>query len=608
MWTLAIARDQLLQIAVSLQGEVIRSLQIAVAVENAILDLTRLHEAAVTKRYDTIRALDELKQRILVSLPLGSPVGSTPTDSDSTRSGSFAGYMLQNAALPFSLDMLPAAVTIEGQERQERQGLGRYLSSKSASRRSSSPAPSRVSIAPSFAWLSPMIRGPGTEDDSRTIGRASVQLEDDGEIASLRSSKHDSVTGTKTPVRMSSAATKSSSGAGSDLYGSSGSDRYSMTTQRANVEVRSDAASISPSETRPATATRSKSDTASEVNKTTAVMKRRDPPARTNSLTAPELANMRISEEAAAPLSEDGPRARPEKVSPGSDSVYSDGPPDMSYFPPQTPTTSEAAASSPMSPQTRFSGRIVSPSHTTEASRRSYLAQFAPQAQSPRPSTSSAATAAASAPPSPAGVHPALREIQPQSTTLSQSTPVQRTPSTHLTRGRPHKDNNYWGFCKGSWNVRESVKSGLSLHMVPTGVYGRSPYWKCRSCEFRTPAVGPFKALPTRVLSASCGISYKWLFLAKSHVRCSSAVAGADEYSYGCAFCSVEGRETGVYGDVDTLMSHIDMRHVGAMTEEVMRRTKCVVGRQPERGEDWDICVLGHGPGGNGGLPVEMPS
>ncbi|EOD46120.1 hypothetical protein UCRNP2_7154 [Neofusicoccum parvum UCRNP2] len=46
----AIARERLLHIAVALQSDVIRSLQIATRNESAVVDLTALHEASVMLR------------------------------------------------------------------------------------------------------------------------------------------------------------------------------------------------------------------------------------------------------------------------------------------------------------------------------------------------------------------------------------------------------------------------------------------------------------------------------------------------------------------------------------------------------------------------------
>lgn len=42
------------------------------------------------------------------------------------------------------------------------------------------------------------------------------------------------------------------------------------------------------------------------------------------------------------------------------------------------------------------------------------------------------------------------------------------TPQPSL-QGRPTKKNDYWGFCKGAWAIREAPASGLKLQTHPTG-------------------------------------------------------------------------------------------------------------------------------------------
>ncbi|GAB7334713.1 hypothetical protein MBLNU13_g06652t1 [Cladosporium sp. NU13] len=64
----AIALLALKDVVIALQTEVIHGLHLARAVENSFLDFTTLHEASVTCRKDTMRAMDQLCQRIMASV------------------------------------------------------------------------------------------------------------------------------------------------------------------------------------------------------------------------------------------------------------------------------------------------------------------------------------------------------------------------------------------------------------------------------------------------------------------------------------------------------------------------------------------------------------
>jgi hypothetical protein len=184
--------------------------------------------------------------------------------------------------------------------------------------------------------------------------------------------------------------------------------------------------------------------------------------------------------------------------------------------------------------------------------------------------------------------------------------------------GRPCKDNNYWGFCKGSWTIREDVKKGLGLTTRPDGMYNTFQVWQCKSCNFEAPTY--FAPHPTKrnkketimdpnIYTSAVGIKYRWLFLAKSHVKnrnhASAATRGPkpskpvgvrpddgdSDCNYGCVICSVEGNVTGIYGNAETLMNHIFMEHVRSMSEKTRLKSKCILGREAGKGEDWDLNI-----------------
>lgn len=175
--------------------------------------------------------------------------------------------------------------------------------------------------------------------------------------------------------------------------------------------------------------------------------------------------------------------------------------------------------------------------------------------------------------------------------------------------GRPCKDNNYWGFCKGAWGTREDTTKGLKIISIPEGMYTSIQVWQCRHCLFEGPSVSvshPTKhhkketVLDTKIRVSSNGIRYRWAFLAKSHVKKTHYSSGGRngtgeeaECNFGCVVCSMEGSVTGVYGSVETLMDHIAREHVytGNMNSMVMTRSKAIVGRTARPEEDWDINI-----------------
>lgn len=189
-----------------------------------------------------------------------------------------------------------------------------------------------------------------------------------------------------------------------------------------------------------------------------------------------------------------------------------------------------------------------------------------------------------------------------------------------MMSGRPCRDNNYWGFCKGAWAVRDELKRGLSLTTRPDGMYNRYQIWQCKECHFT--GAGVTAPHPTKkkkfetivdptVRVSAVGVRYKWIFLAKSHVkkkamgevhggRMSVAATGSkakgagaseakEECNYGCVICSVEGNVTGIYGNVETLMNHIYDKHSRDMDDKVAAKSRCVVGRVAGMDEDWDL-------------------
>ena len=168
-----------------------------------------------------------------------------------------------------------------------------------------------------------------------------------------------------------------------------------------------------------------------------------------------------------------------------------------------------------------------------------------------------------------------------------------------MMNGRPCKDNNYWGFCKGAWDVRVETKKGLALRTMPSGMYNTQEKWECKQCSFRgntytvphlTKKGKKETVVDPNTHTSQCGIRYRWIFLAKSHVKKTTPDSAKDKCNYGCVVCSVEMKVTSIFGNVETLFNHL-YTHASDMSQTTMKQTRCIVGRRAGNDEDWDINI-----------------
>ncbi|CAN9347930.1 unnamed protein product [Alternaria alternata] len=169
-----------------------------------------------------------------------------------------------------------------------------------------------------------------------------------------------------------------------------------------------------------------------------------------------------------------------------------------------------------------------------------------------------------------------------------------------MMNGRPNKDNDYWGFCKGAWAVREDPKKGISVRTQPLGYYNTRQIWGCKSCTFTGDvftAPHPTKKNKTveivdpRVKISMSGIRYRWIFLAKSHVKKKASDPTSNDDNFGCVLCLAQDKVTGVYGGVETLMNHIALTHVADMSEQTRKKVNCILGRVAKCDEEFDINI-----------------
>ncbi|KGY15219.1 hypothetical protein PABG_11795 [Paracoccidioides brasiliensis Pb03] len=117
-----------------------------------------------------------------------------------------------------------------------------------------------------------------------------------------------------------------------------------------------------------------------------------------------------------------------------------------------------------------------------------------------------------------------------------------------------------------------------------------------------TPLDKPSRFFDQRVrVHQETGIRYHWAFLAKSHIFCQKVppITDGSTCSYGCIYCCTEQRgSVPVLGNVNSFMEHLrthdgsHMRgHIKAPDQELLKRTKCIMGRTARDWEEFDINI-----------------
>ena len=94
-----------------------------------------------------------------------------------------------------------------------------------------------------------------------------------------------------------------------------------------------------------------------------------------------------------------------------------------------------------------------------------------------------------------------------------------------------------------------------------------------------------------RVKISMSGIRYRWIFLAKSHVKKKASDPTSNDDNFGCVLCLAQDKVTGVYGGVETLMNHIALTHVADMSEQTRKKVNCILGRVAKCDEEFDINI-----------------
>ncbi|KAF2190978.1 hypothetical protein K469DRAFT_746440 [Zopfia rhizophila CBS 207.26] len=614
----AIARDRLLHIAVVMQSEIIRSLQLAVTYEYAVLNLTILHEASIVNRKDTIATLDELKQRILITRPLERTLAAVPekTTTSPTSTSSFESVQTFRTAP----EDLPAAVTIPtpGDSQGTKTGLAKYFSMKRNASQSSSSTSTSISTSTTSSSSPSSRHRPVSSASSITFSpalnyliqgsntRGSAIMKDIDEIISsyqglnLAGDKRDTL------------ALLNGGGLKRDTLAILQADGSKRDTLGLNREALQLLKSLPPT---PEEADMEGNSEYPAFNHNIFDQSS----VGTQYFAGPQ--HFAGPQYFPAPQHFPTPNTLPERHHESrlstSSSVYSDTlppslydfdsdespmPPAVTHFPTYSPPISFvppfAVPSRPHTPIKEDSGSLkAGRTRVHLVPSQGYESSISDKLTISRPVT-----------PTPGIVHtnshgsskaPSIRSNNIKGPTVTQD---------KMMDGRPCKDNNYWGFCKGAWAVREELKKGLSVQTRPDGMYSSHQVWQCKHCHFTGEtfqATVPGKKKKETVVDrsiriSSVGIRYKWIFLAKSHVKkktMDSATTGIkgsadkEECNYGCVICSVEGNVTGIYGNVETLFNHIFLEHVRSMSDKTVQKAKCIMGREAKAEEEWDINV-----------------
>lgn len=165
--------------------------------------------------------------------------------------------------------------------------------------------------------------------------------------------------------------------------------------------------------------------------------------------------------------------------------------------------------------------------------------------------------------------------------------------STNAKLFLPSEANNFGGFCKGAWRLQiGDRKKAMNDRQRPGGMYNKTTYWRCTSCDFEgrmTKDVKGQKCTDSRVVNAD-GIHYRWEFLFKCHVPMRDGGSPLAS-SYGCVFCCAEGRGTPIFGGIPSFMTHIQEHREQPPSGEILYRMDCIIGRQARLDEEFDITL-----------------
>ncbi|KAH7356239.1 hypothetical protein BKA66DRAFT_251634 [Pyrenochaeta sp. MPI-SDFR-AT-0127] len=716
-----IARDRLFHIAIMMQAEVIKSLQLACQHDGAVLNLLLLHEASIMNRKDTFVTLDELKQRILLSRPMARQLEGVPEGSRSRHSTASVHTIqtMNNSPISQTPDNhVSSSMTLSsnGESRDSKHALSEYFRLKRKSNASSTASNTSAQAANvNFSEaLEQLVRSRGSEDrsvimqdidemissyqglnvrngpsdswgtnkynggslprqDPHTMfngedpyqryimnstqdgtqmynnlpptpeeymaGSASNYTTFNNNVLDPRQEQHsyNQQYTAKNPFPHMQTQTSRSRWSNVSATSSTFSNNSSTSSQGSNTQSPAPPSDYSPHtmySSIPPLSPGPKAPYQHYENDQSVHSQSPGPHTPPVEMYTPPIAPLALQRTASqanalppsphAELPANVPTTLPGTTSspmhmpwPGTQQRQSLSPSIAPWNPPQqyqSPTSEQRGEENRLTPpqyhRVQGIGRDAASTHSTKSDRTVTPSGFAAIAKAATILGSASTTAGrrhSSIAPSIAstdsgssgsiGILPGSRMSKIIRIDTIQSGPAGQEK---MMDGRPCKDNNYWGFCKGAWAVREDQKKGIVVRTQPSGYYNTKQIWECTTCTFQGDtftAPHPTKKNKTetvvdpRIHISMAGIRYRWIFLAKSHVKKKAGDALSDESNYGCVICSVEGNLSSVFGGVETLMNHIALVHVADMSEKTRKKVNCILGRVAGPNEAFDINV-----------------
>ena len=177
------------------------------------------------------------------------------------------------------------------------------------------------------------------------------------------------------------------------------------------------------------------------------------------------------------------------------------------------------------------------------------------------------------------------------------STPIQNCISPRGPKELlPSEENKFQGFCKGAWRAQiGDRKKAMEERQRPGGMYNAARFWQCSKCKFEGRLLmldKKTKTVDKRVLTAE-GIQFRWDFLFKSHIETKDVTTDFLSATFGCMFCTAEGRGTPTFGGAPMLMAHLQEHRERLPSGEVLYRMNALVGPRAALDEDFDINIVG---------------
>ena len=157
------------------------------------------------------------------------------------------------------------------------------------------------------------------------------------------------------------------------------------------------------------------------------------------------------------------------------------------------------------------------------------------------------------------------------------------------------------GFCKGAYYLQVRLKKdGVRLKNQSGSFQGEDYYYACSNskCCFEAPARKTRKNwdFGDKVLGPFYGVSFRWSFLAKSHIE--QGKVKNKQYQYRCIFCALQKPETPVLMGIKGLMEHVSQHQ----DEPLITENRVIVDGEgfdiqfPIEGQPGDVASVGSEP------------